>query len=757
MKYSEIENQSWGKVIRQNERKWRSPYSAHIPLHPPFSDCFTYADCAFNVYTLPLVPLSLYECDRHGELIDGIETMILQFAFDDPAFVPDFRLTRVELENGYLPVVNISCYAWDMLYEIKYYCESIGEKDYIICVDGTVTNDSIMERPAIVRAKLNFQNEKKLFDYHYKPFHWDASNWKKDDSVSFSDGKLIRNNLPVASVFGQDFDVDWEKETRFKAKDYNTRFGCQRPYFVRPEMMLKKLDNLIRFSAILQPQEQKRFSLRLGTKEKAIKSPKRTISRFKSFIDNDNISQLHMAPHKMGDIFRTLQISTLQLLIDFDKIQGLQPCQGGTSERFHVWVWEAMCMLSPMIRLGHFNAVKKVIDFIFTLQDGGFPPVGEFNSLDGAIGTTGPRWMSTTGAALALSTDYYRYSHDENFIHSYLPKMLRAAFWIINEIRHSRIPNSPVHGLMPYGKATDADIGYVLSMSDAYSYFGLEKFSRLLSSINHEKTDEVLAEVRQYKKDISDAIDRVRRGDGFIDRKIVPPDRPQNKTERKFENVVGIQSMSWTGALPTQDERFRDYLHYCEENIFHECFTGFMDRDVMYVGFSEHIWHDAYLKLGHWKKAYTMLRTNLNYGMTNDAHLVQERFSLTDPSFIPWQPNGSGNGRMLDMITKQFYFEYEDAKHGETMLFFGGIPSDFFMDNEELSLVGFYTPAGRIDVRVKRKVFKITSEGFSFKDKVLRFPEYLRVSFESKSLESLNNSFYKSDKNIHTLSGIFNF
>lgn len=445
------------------------------------------------------------------------------------------------------------------------------------------------------------------------------------------------------------------------------------------------------------------------------------------------------------------------MLIDFKIGGALQPCQGGSSERFYVWVWEAMWMLLPMLQLGHFEPVRRVIDFIFTLQDGGSPPEGKFTTLAGAIGTTGPRWANSTASALALATEYYRYAKDEKFLSTYLDKMMRAAFWIIGEIRATRKLNSdgsrpPVYGLLPFACATDGDIGYVVAISDAYSYFGLEKFSQLLSEIGHEQASEVADEVAHYKRDIDQAVDVMRHANGYIDRKIVLPD-DTSTIARKFNNICGSHTLVLTGALDAQDERFRQHADYCEKNTMDGFFVGSMDLDIMYVGLGEHAWQHVYLCLGDWKKAYSTLQTNLQYGMSKDAYLVQERVSVTNPAFTPWQPNSSGNGRMLDMILKQFYFKYHDVTHGDTCVFFGGMPPAWFEINPEMSLKGLYTHAGRISVSTTGFTFKIVCDGFSLNNQTIRIPEYFAVTFDQEGLEDLGDGFFKINREMQVLTG----
>ena len=183
------------------------------------------------------------------------------------------------------------------------------------------------------------------------------------------------------------------------------------------------------------------------------------------------------------------------------------PTQGGSSERFFVWVWEAGDMLRPMIRTGHFESVRKSLDYIFSLQDGGFPPEGRFTTLDGAIGTTGPKWICTTGAALTLACDYYRYSHDKEFLEQYLPKIIKASRWIVGELRATRKLNADgtrplYYGLMPFGVSTDGDIGYVVAMTDTYTFLGLEKTVNMLEELNDPDAGELRNELELYKGDL---------------------------------------------------------------------------------------------------------------------------------------------------------------------------------------------------------------------------------------------------------------
>lgn len=164
---------------------------------------------------------------------------------------------------------------------------------------------------------------------------------------------------------------------------------------------------IVRFEAMLKQGEERCFTVAAGFSGQA---PQRhaAFDRIVEKAERHWSSQLQVSADfgmaRANDIFRSLQYMELQLLLNPWKdapAHYLQPCQGGSSERFYVWVWEAMEALRPMVRLGHDDKVRKVLEYILKLQDGGCSPKGEFTTLSGAIGTTGPQWANTTGAALA--------------------------------------------------------------------------------------------------------------------------------------------------------------------------------------------------------------------------------------------------------------------------------------------------------------------------------------------------------------------
>ncbi len=709
--YPNIEKLSWDQVLRGKPDQHQPPYTVHFPINPVGSPDFVHLDAALNVCRRRVFPgLSIREWDKYME-VGTRETLIVQFAFDDPPIVPDFHHTRLSTIKGEYPIAHASYWAYDICYQLEYMVMPIGDtQQNILIVRCKVTNEAPEEREVVVRTKVNFQKESDLFPYHYTPFSWDASNWLPCDRVGMTDQEITLDGNVIGRLIKCGLNAEWEESSEIDDSAYNAKFNGGSPQFIFPAFRLKNTDNLIRLSGKLTPGETRSFTLALFVDYENVDdyqlhllrrispdSARRDVMyHFRSQLPKPS-TKLTFPAAEWDSISEAVQTSTLQLLVKFPDNHSLMPTQGGSSERHLVWVWEAVCMLMPMLKLGYFGPVKQALEFIFSLQDGGYPPEGKFTSLDGAIGTTGPRWANSTGSALALASDFYIHSKDDYFLLEYLPKMLRAADWIIREIRATRIlqPDGSrplTYGLLPYACSTDGDTGFIIAFSDAYTYWGLNKFAYLLEALGHERASEVRDEVTQYCLDISTAAAGVTREDGFIDR-LIP--QPGDIVELKFNNLVGAVHMAFAGCLDVHSEAFAKYMDYFDANMADGLFLGIMDREVVYTGISEWVWQDVYMRLGQWKKAFAAVRQNLLYGMTRDTHQVQERFSKFNPTFTPWQPNGSGNGKVLDTIIKSIYFELEDRA-----IILGGVPFAYIVDNQTTELKNLRTARGLISIKI---------------------------------------------------------
>jgi hypothetical protein len=725
--YEEVAGKSWDQIL--HERKtydYPTPLTVHLPLQPYHSRDLIHLDAALNVARRRVL-----KGRQHSQLFEDAKTtevFLVQFALDNPPFVPDWRFSNLSLAEERYPIATASYYAWELRYELEYCTAPLDANQSILWITATITNEGERATKAHLRVKPGFYQEAEIFDWHYIPFWWDASKWKPSPLTAVKGNTILRGSQPFGRVLPGDFSCAWEASLADRVQTFRNADGqtmrkkvtafTDADYWLQGQGIapssahrLKKVEHALHLQADIAPGAKASCSLAFLINYEEV-SPahlsaldtataqsvrKAALEHFKKPF-RAKTTTLSLPVSDWEPIFGMMQSSMLQLLIATPNDSSLIPTQGGSNERHFVWVQEAACMLRPMIRLGHFAPVRRALDFIFSLQDGGTPPEGRFTTLAGAVGTTGPRWMNSTGSALEIAAEYYLCSRSTAFLKEYLPKILRAADWIIGEIRATRKTTAdgrrPLgYGLMPFGHSTDCDNGRVVSFTDTYTYLGLRRAAELLAAIGHERADEVSGEADLYQGDIQAAIVALTRKDGFIERKIVTGEKGESYYTG-FENVAGAIHFVYTGLLDARSERFRRYRAYFEKHCATGEFLGNIDSDVAYMGIGEWLWQDAYLKAGEWKKAFLANMTNLKYGMTRDTLQVQERMSRSNAGFIPWQPNGSGSGKILEMMVKSIYFE-----DGDTAVLLGGIPWQW-LATDGLSLKGLYLPQGRLSVEV---------------------------------------------------------
>ncbi|MGV8137094.1 MAG: hypothetical protein AB2L20_17920 [Mangrovibacterium sp.] len=713
--YRYVNNLTWHQLLEANRFKYRPSYTINLQIQPVHSPDWIYVNPSM-VVSRRTVTENAVESAEKLLAAQTQEDMVLQFALDDPAFVPNFRLTNIKLKENRYPIATADYYANDLYYRIQYTVAPIDETQNILCINVTVHNESANEKDAVVRAKLGYYPENKIFNYHYIPYCWHADNWKPYTEISMLGNDLLKKGRKIGQVIPNTMHVEWEKNKTYTDKNYEDILYPQVWFgsgYVLPEFRLKDIQDVVLARKKLQPQESAGFFIKLLVDDRNVTagqldnlsdlSPaaieKKALQGFRNEFKED-VVQLDFKKNQLEDILTELQLSIKQLLISYPDKDFFQTSQGGTSERFQVWVFEAVHMLRPMLRTGQFADVKSALDFIFSLQDGGYPPVGKFTTTEGAVGTTGPRWANTTGMALVLACEYYLYTHDEAFLQQFLPKILKAIHWIEGEVKATRKLRSDgsrplTYGLMPFAVGCDGDNGFCVSDTDVFTFWGFNKTVDLLESIHHPEAEKLRKELEQYHKDLLYAIDHLKRRDGGIDR-IILQEGVKQDIQPKFEVGDAMTPIALTGIMDPENRTFQSFISFCELHYADDFFMGGMDREIMYTNQNEHYWGQVYLKLGEWKKAFVSTQTCLLYGMSQDAYQTSERLSKRDPSFAPWQPNGSANGRIIDMILNMLY--YEDNAQQVTIL--GPMPFLWLLENQRTSLHHLHTLTGVVNMDI---------------------------------------------------------
>jgi len=765
--FSDLNSKSWLNLLEAKEFHYRPPYTINLLIQPVHSPSWIYVNPSMAV-SRRYVSNGLTNNVEKTLAAKCQEDMVMQFAFDDPAFMPNFNLTELSLKDNRYPIVSADYYANDIYYHVEYMVTSIDEIQNVLCVNVWVKNESASEKKAHVRVKLGYYPENEIFDYHYIPFYWDNTKWRFYDKIFMKESDIFKDSKRIGQVMPGTMEVEWEPVKTYTDKNYEDILYPQVWFgsgYVLPPYRLKNIQDVIYAHKSMKPNESVHFSLKLlvddvNATEKqfnqlAILSPdkikSKALSDFKKEISGEKETQLNFNKNNWSDIFSELQLSIKQLLIKYPGDTIYQTSQGGSSERFYVWVFEAVHMLRSMLRVGQFDDVRKGLDFIFSLQDAGCPPVGKFTTTEGSIGTTGPRWANTTGMALVLACEYYLYTHDKNFLDQYLPKILKAVHWIEGEVIATRQLGEDgsrplTYGLMPYAVGCDADTGYCISDTDVFTYWGFYKTVELLESINHHEANELRKQLDQYHNDLLYTIEHLKEPNGYINRMIIV-DGVKQDIQPKFEIGDSMTPIALVGIMNPTEQTFLNYMHFFESNYSDGQFVGGMDREIMYTNQCEHYWQQVYLKLGEWKKAFIVTQTCLKYGMSPNTYQTSERMSKRNPAFAPWQPNGSANGRIIDMMLNSFYYE-NDAN---TITLLGAIPFEWIKDAGPVTIKNLFTLTGKVDIiinPINKHSYSVRLIGENTLPENICIPEYFKATSNSYQVNKVSNTLFKAKKKI---------
>lgn len=677
----------------------KSALSVHVPLQWPGSSRFAYMDCALNAYYLEM-PLDMNtSSEEDRKHCASLRTRLLSFAFGKAGAVPDFRQVRLSRQFGGKPMICAEFNAWHLVHQLEYFVDVHG----CFRIRVSVRNESARRQECVVWVRPSEPLESQVFDYHYHSFEWDASRWVADDAFSFEEDSFLCNGERVGLVrHDASLELQWHSRADFRKVDSKSLFTWEAPYIVQPRCQLGLVKNVLSLSGELEPGETCSFELvfsaePLGEMKLAghSQAESEALVKWNSYLEGK--AEVDFGDSRDNAVFEAVRLCNLQLLLNHG--DSYQPCQGGSSERFFVWVWEAMCSLRPMIDLGHFDEVRRALEFIFSLQDAGCPPSGEFTTVAGAVGTSGPKWANTTGAALILASTLLRHCDDSALRERFLPKMRRAAQWIVGEVQATRRQGVLNYGIMPPACASDGDFGQLV-FTDCWLLGGLLAFGSLLEYLGEADSGMILGAASHYRTDLSNVLARVTGESGFISRSF--GDDAHVCNEFRFTDTC--LDCCAAGVFDGKEPRMSRYLDWLERHAFVGLFCSEVSRGIYYIGNNELTIMKMYLDQGRYGKAWLAAQVFRRYGMTQDLYLTQERYSANDVGFTAWQPNASNNGRYLELENHRIWHE----KTGAIVLFGGYEKAE--LAGKQLQVRELRTCFGKTTIRLDNYELSLETE-----------------------------------------------
>ncbi|SFB45384.1 hypothetical protein SAMN05216312_108306 [Cohnella sp. OV330] len=379
------------------------------------------------------------------------------------------------------------------------------------------------------------------------------------------------------------------------------------------------------------------------------------------------------------DIFDTAQANALQLIAERADGSAL-PGQGGFNEYTTVYSWEVSVYLKMLNRLGYGDTVKKTLQYFLSTQAGSKGPAGDIVSPEGSF-RAHIFWMCETGAVLGLLADYYLTTKDRSWFGEHLPAIVQACEWIKKERGATKIvqedgTKAAHYGLLPKGRVHDwPDQGHFF-FSDAHTWHGLHLMALALKDWGYPDEAIYTAEAQDYRECLEAAVRRATypHPPGEQIRWISNEVYTKPGEKKAVYAIDGPAVLLDTGIIDAEDSIVPEIEYYMRSyfsmgDLFavrlpemedaalgklQEQYAG-SPIDLYYVNQVERIWHRVWCLRGEREKALRYFYSTMAFSTTLDTLHVQERFCPQLPWLSPWQPNGSGNGRVMEMILNSLY------------------------------------------------------------------------------------------------------
>ena len=376
---------------------------------------------------------------------------------------------------------------------------------------------------------------------------------------------------------------------------------------------------------------------------------------------NDELSKIKNLPRGVKEdpeAVKMIRHLTATILQNFNYPKGddfLLARQGGLSRM--VWPYESMPVLEALCKMGDFSDyVEPIIDSYFTkMQDE-----------SGEVVPFGIHWAMCTANAL-YSFCKYALVRGKEYFDKYRDRAYKAFLWI-KKTRASTVPEGDIiAGLFPPRRSCDDELvfqGY--GNTDSFNLRGLNAASETFAYFKDAAREEIKAEYDSYlgvmRKAWSDISAR-----SSTDELRVPftPYGDDTEVEKMF--VFGHFGAYITEAIDIPESDAERVINYYTRRGFikgglydrmpdkdgHDSTVENLDEDgkcaVWYVTAHEYLWFKYFMRHGMRDRAKEIIDDSLRFAMTEEYYML-ERYKETDPYFVPWSPNVSANGRLIDML-----------------------------------------------------------------------------------------------------------
>ncbi len=410
----------------------------------------------------------------------------------------------------------------------------------------------------------------------------------------------------------------------------------------------------LRFAAALVPGESAVLTLCFGRGEALPFDPIQEKALAESFWLRElaRINKLPAAvkndPEKLR-LVQNLTVQTLQCFCHPVDRDWLLPRQGGLQRL--IWPWESVAVLEALGRIGDFaDYIEPVFDLYFTV----------LQAPDGEVRPVGENWANITGSVLY---SFARYTQDcsARFYHKYRDHAMAAFDWVRRTRAATPEGGGCFAGLFPPMRSCDwGEVFQAWLSTDSVNLLGVTSFADAAERFGDPRAAEVRCEAEDYRAVMRRLVQPyLQQADatGVLRIPLCPDGNDKALIDGFFPRLNYGRLLELDVVPPQYADALLRFLK--EEKLYREGLYGYMpyrngNMHIWYVcGYSEYTWFVSWLKLGRRDAAKEIIDAFLRYSISEEYY-VMERYADNDPYYVPWSPNASGNGRLINMLVQFF-------------------------------------------------------------------------------------------------------
>ena len=611
---------------------WQRPRTTKVYLHRPLSERI-----AILCPDLKLLTLSLLDNGVHvGQ--PGVGLLFLH-GEDMVGFDPEETRYR-GIEYG-LPIYEVMGRG-EVLTRVEAFAGE--ERNPTVYFSVTLVNDSAERVESRIGLLPRSGQEKYMVNQHqegYSPYCPNEKNWYmiKRTWRQTADGSA-ESDMGCLTLRGEGADIRWVSESRsghsFAAADY-----------FEVSYSLAAGESLTFTGAIRAKEPISDFDY--GQKRAECAAFWDRMSRKIRYLP-DTEDERYLG------VYRHMVMQCTQMLARYEGQEGITVRQGDVA-RF-VWPYEGAQVLVNLERAGITEYSAEAYRGYFDrwlVREG--PDRGKIGSHAG--------WEIFTGSVIWGLSEYLKKTDDPGEFEEFLPYLIMMRDWISRRREEPR--DEGYARIFPCGKGSDwSEKGQFWTFTDSHNCMALRSMCEALQKHRSEEYAPTKAMLDEYSQVIADIRDGLFRGHENDETYILPHmlGIPFEDSENYSYYTDGAPYLLYTGFIePGSLIHRRMEAFFRKRGQFERGLTGRMTScasmwdeayfggygDVWYTMQSETYWIKAWCACGERDKALESLEACLTYGMSREC-IAAERYCSINPWYNPWQPNGSGSSRVIEMM-----------------------------------------------------------------------------------------------------------